>query len=94
MVNDRVKKIADRATEYAATSLTLGAVGTSEFHEKFAEKFAEPLIGDVLDFLNNEHESYLSVGTYEPLEYYDRMNAKADAISFAIDCIEYNYLKS
>lgn len=93
-MNDRVKQIADRATEYASTCLALDAVGTSEFHKKFTEKFAELLIGDVLNFLNYEHESYLSPGTYEPLEYYEQMKAKASAFAEAIDCIEYNFLKS
>ena len=84
-MNERIKELADVAAKYSAImALPTGQSG----NELFVEKFAELIVRECASLMNAEKEYYSKPGTYESLEYYDRMAAKENAFEDAASIIK------
>lgn len=81
-MNERIKQLADQVglgTQHNGIILTKNVNAAEAF-----EQFSELIVRECLSSLESARAMYANPGTYEPCEYYERMDAKADALSDAI----------
>ena len=100
-MNKRIQELAEQAGAYVnevytppVRSKTPGKIwedGHIGWHEQFHKKFAELIVQSILNSLETEREYYANPGTYQSLEYYDKMSAKEDALSDAISLIRNDF---
>jgi hypothetical protein len=55
------------------------------------EKFAELIVQECINLMEQQKEYYSKPGTYETREYYERMDAKEDAFDDAASMIRYHF---
>lgn len=88
---ERIKELAEQA---GMTYDKFGMFFAKDKHDEDGvdlEKFAELIVQSILNRLETEREYYANPDTYQPLEYYDKMSAKEDAISDAISMIRTDF---
>ena len=66
-----------------------GRSQTSVYFDK--RKFAELIINECVELLNQQEKDYKSPASYESTEYYIRCAAKADAFADAVRIIEHHF---
>ena len=85
MMNERIKELAIQAAGKGYQTF-----GTSDFDslEKI-EKFAELIVEECINMMEEQKDYYSKPGSYESREYYERCEAKADAYDDAASMIRY-----
>jgi hypothetical protein len=89
-VNERIKELA-RQAGMRECSLGYGMPENVLWGEQQIQEFAELIVKDVLEYLEFERSMYANPGTYQSREYYERMDAKENALSDAIGDIKSKY---
>jgi hypothetical protein len=83
-MNERIKELAEQA-EMSANK------GDHVDVKQMMEKFAELIVQECVNLLEQQKEYYSKPGTYETREYYERMDAKEDAFDDAASMIRYHF---
>lgn len=84
-MNERIQELRKQASAY------FWSLDNDAPVEEYDKKFAELIVKDCIDKLEECRKEYASPGTYESTEYYERMAAKEYAMEEAINRIKYDF---
>ena len=88
-MNERIRELAEQANE--TFSQQVGEHGSYYFNG-FAEKFAELIVKECVNLMENQKEHYYSkVLGQQSAEHYDRVISKGDAFDEAVTIIRSHF---